>query len=120
VNVVKSSRAGAADSTCDELAEGVVQRMCEVFHMLADPLRLKIMLTLAQKGAMNVSALAARLGRRQPVISSRLAKLRHAGLVGWDREGKRRIYRLEAPRANGILKRLFEEMGDSLNHSVPE
>jgi DNA-binding transcriptional ArsR family regulator len=68
----------------DAMLEGFV----EVFRMLADPSRLKILMTLAAGGELHVSALCNLLGHSQPAVSHHLGLLRSHHLVSRRREGK--------------------------------
>ena len=62
------------------------QLAVEIFRMLADPTRLKILWILLQ-GEANVSALCQHAGASASAVSQHLAKLRLAGLVSSRREG---------------------------------
>jgi DNA-binding transcriptional ArsR family regulator len=74
----------------DEQADLVV----EVFRMLADPTRVQLLWSLADR-EMPVNDLAARVGKPAPSVSQHLAKLRMAHLVRTRREGTQMFYRLE-------------------------
>jgi ArsR family transcriptional regulator len=67
--------------------------LAEVFHILGQPVRLLIVLILAQDRAC-VCHIEAVTGIRQAVISQHLIVLRKAGLVGTQREGRHIYYRL--------------------------
>jgi len=87
--------------------------MCEVFKMLSDPSRLKILLALAQHGAMNVSGLRDLLQpQSQPAVSHHLSLMRFARLVRCDRKGKNNFYRLDSTEAGKMLEQLFGEIGN--------
>jgi DNA-binding transcriptional ArsR family regulator len=74
----------------DEQADLVV----EVFRMLADPTRVQLLWSLADR-EMSVNELAGRAGKPAPSVSQHLAKLRMAHLVRTRREGTQVFYRLE-------------------------
>lgn len=67
----------------------------DVFHVIADQTRRGI-LDLLAAGERPAKELEARFSISQPSISKHLAVLKEAGLVSHRREGRMRIYRLEA------------------------
>jgi len=67
----------------------------EVFRAVADPTRRAILDRLAA-GESSVAELAQPFAMSLPAISQHLKVLREAGLVSGRREGRRRLYRLEA------------------------
>src|SRR5438874_5749642 len=85
--------------------------LTQVFKLLADESRLRILLTLAREGEMHVSALCAMLNQSQPAVSHHLTLLRMAGLVGFRRDGKFNFYRLDALLLGDLLERLFADAG---------
>jgi DNA-binding transcriptional ArsR family regulator len=76
----------------------------ELFGLLADPSRLRIVLLLAQAGKMHGQELCARLGLSQPVVSGHLGRLRLARVVEFRRKGHRHYYRLSAHVAADLLR----------------
>jgi ArsR family transcriptional regulator len=94
-------KAAAALKISDETLAGLT----EVFKMLADKSRLRILLALAQDGELHVSALCALLGESQPAVSHHLALLRMQGLVAFRRAGKHNFYRV----ASGLVRELLEQ-----------
>ena len=87
--------------------------LAQVFKLLADESRLRILLTLAREGETHVSALCEMLGQSQPAVSHHLTLLRMAGLVGFRREGKFNFYRMDAMSLGDSLERLFTDGGKS-------
>lgn len=65
----------------------------QLFRLLADPTRLRI-LSLLQSGELDVSDLWHALGLPQPSVSHHLALLRVSGLLVCRRIGRRRFYSL--------------------------
>lgn len=89
-----------------------VEKLCELFKVLSDGSRFRIVLALAQKGQMNVSALRDLLdGQSQPAVSHHLALMRSANLVRRDRQGKHNFYRLELGAVRELLRQLLAETG---------
>lgn len=87
--------------------------LTQVFKLLADENRLKILLTLAREGEMHVSALCQLLGQSQPAVSHHLTLLRMASLVGFRRDGKFNYYRMDGFKLSGLLEQLFNDAGKS-------
>jgi ArsR family transcriptional regulator len=93
------------------IADRTLAGLTQVFKLLADESRLRILLTLAREGEMHVSALCQMLGQSQPAVSHHLTLLRMAGLVGFRRDGKFNYYRLDALSLGDLLDKLFAESG---------
>src|SRR5450830_716940 len=66
----------------------------EVFHMLADPTRVRLLWALIDS-ELPVNELAARVGKPAPAVSQHLAKLRLARLVRTRRVGTSVYYRIQ-------------------------
>ena len=66
-----------------------------VFRAIADPTRRRLLEAL-RDGPLSVNRLAASFPVSRPAISKHLRCLREAGLVSEERQGRRRIYRLQA------------------------
>ncbi len=78
----------------------------DVFAALASPVRREI-LNLLLAGPQPVNNIAAHFELRRPSVSEHLKVLRDAGLVGEQRDGRQRFYRLRA--------RPLEDVRDWLN-----
>ena len=85
----------------------------KIFKSLADTNRRKI-LTILKKGELSVSEILKYMGIKQATLSSHLAILRKAGLVGFSVKGKQRIYKLNRENLISFVKNLngFVEFGD--------
>jgi DNA-binding transcriptional ArsR family regulator len=86
--------------------------LTQVFKLLADESRLKILLALAQDGELHVSALCELLGQQQPAVSHHLTLLRMTGMVGYRREGKHNFYRMESGLVRDLLEQFFADAGN--------
>jgi DNA-binding transcriptional ArsR family regulator len=73
-----------------------------LFAALASPVRREVLRTLREEGPRSVQDLAARFDMARPSFSEHLRVLREAGLVGERRQGRQRIYRLEAAPLTAI------------------
>lgn len=90
-----------------ELADDQIVELAEMFRLMGDPSRLKII--AACLGApMCVSDIAANLGLSQPLVSHHLRLLRAARVLRSERRGKQIFY--EA--ADEHVKRVINDMVD--------
>jgi DNA-binding transcriptional ArsR family regulator len=96
-----------------KVSDATIQGLTDVFGMLADRSRLKILLALAQDGEMNVTALCTLLGQSQPAVSHHLTLLRMNALVTFRRAGKHNFYRVNSKLACTLLEAFFTEFGPS-------
>ncbi len=100
------------------VSEAAITEMAEIFQMLSDGSRLKILLALARGDAMNVTELRLLLEQTQskvsqPAVSHHLSLLRKTHLVRCDRQGKKCFYRLDSTRLRELLEQIFRETGNS-------
>lgn len=91
--VVASPDAGACCTVageCDLLPAAEAQALAEVFKVLADPTRVRLLRYLAESEAGTVCSchLPALLGVGQPTLSFHMNKLHDAGLVSRERRGR--------------------------------
>jgi ArsR family transcriptional regulator, arsenate/arsenite/antimonite-responsive transcriptional repressor len=86
--------------------------MTDVFKLLADKSRLKIVLALAQDSELHVSALCDLLGQSQPAVSHHLTLMRMVGLVGFRRDGKHNFYHLASGHVRDLLEQFFADSGN--------
>jgi DNA-binding transcriptional ArsR family regulator len=76
----------------------------EVFRVLADPTRRRILDLLAERGTLTVSELAAEFPDLVASgISKHLMGLRAAGLVSATQQGRQRLYRIDADALSDAL-----------------
>jgi len=79
-----------------------VELAVEVFAMLADATRIRIILAL-RDGEMAVGALAEAVGKSPAAVSQHLAKMRLARMVSTRQDGTRVLYRLENEHARQLV-----------------
>jgi DNA-binding transcriptional ArsR family regulator len=79
-----------------------VELAVEVFAMLADATRIRIILAL-RDGEMAVGALAETVGKAPAAVSQHLAKMRLARMVSTRQDGTRVMYRLENEHARQLV-----------------
>jgi DNA-binding transcriptional ArsR family regulator len=84
----------------------------DVFNAIAEPRRRQIVELLAQRGALAVGMLVAALGLSQPAVSKHLGVLRKVGVVAAIKQGKQRVYNLEAEKLKTVHDwvKAFEEL----------
>lgn len=95
-----------------KVSERTINGLKEVFRMLADESRLRILLALASEGEKHVTALCELLQQSQPAVSHHLTLLRMAGLVGFRRDGKHNFYRVESSLVAQLLDQFFSDSGN--------
>src|SRR5581483_366486 len=94
-----------------KIAPRTLYGLTQIFKLLADESRLKILLALAEEGEMHVSALCDMLDQTQPAVSHHLTLLRMTGLVGFRRDGKHNFYRIESGLVRDLLEQFFADAG---------
>jgi ArsR family transcriptional regulator len=95
-----------------KVSDTTIRRLNDVFKMLADESRLKIVLALAQDGEMHVTALCDMLDQSQPAVSHHLTLMRMVGLVGFRRDGKHNYYYLASDKVRDLFEQFFEDSGN--------
>jgi DNA-binding transcriptional ArsR family regulator len=75
----------------------------DLLRELADPIRLRVVDRLGHGGPATVSRLGAELDVPLPQLSNHLRRLREAGLVTVERQGRRAIYALADPGLEALL-----------------
>jgi ArsR family transcriptional regulator len=101
----------APDAAC-KVADATLVRLKDVFKMLADEHRLKIVLALARDRELNVTALCRLVRQSQPAVSHHLTLMRMIGLVGFRRDGKHNFYYLASNYLRDILEEFFANSGN--------
>ncbi|WP_420149684.1 ArsR/SmtB family transcription factor [Spirosoma sp.] len=80
----------------------------EVLKLIAHPLRLRILLTLLEQPALQVSALQEQLKIEQALLSVYLNKMKDRGLLVGRRQGTSIYYTLRNPAFVDQLKQILE------------
>jgi ArsR family transcriptional regulator len=76
----------------------------QVFQLLADPSRLRILYLLLERGELHVTAICEELGFSQVNVSLHLGRLRRLRLVACRREGQRVYYRVSSEVVAALLE----------------
>jgi DNA-binding transcriptional ArsR family regulator len=74
----------------------------DVFNAIAEPRRRQIVELLARRGGLAVGTLVVALGLPQPAVSKHLGVLRKVGVVAVTKQGKQRVYNLEAEKLKTV------------------
>jgi DNA-binding transcriptional ArsR family regulator len=86
----------------DQVDDQLVELAVEIFTMLADATRVRIVLAL-KDGELSVNTLADVVGKSPAAVSQHLAKLRLARVVMTRHEGNRVFYRLANEHAHQLV-----------------
>ncbi len=92
-----------------QVEEQDVQYVCELFKMLGEASRLKIVCALMGT-KMCVAHLAEEVGMEQSALSHQLKNLKQAGLVKAEKSGKQVFYRLDD-------RHVFIIIGQAIDHA---
>jgi DNA-binding transcriptional ArsR family regulator len=103
-----------ADKQAYPIDDDQVRLAVEVFRMLADPTRVRMLWTLID-GELSVNELAGRIDKPAPSVSQHLAKLRMARLVRTRRAGTTIFYSLE----NEHVRQLVVDAVFNAEHAGP-
>jgi DNA-binding transcriptional ArsR family regulator len=99
----QNMRMNADNAACSLSADSqYVELAVEIFAMLADATRVRIILAL-RDGEMAVGALADVVGKSPAAVSQHLAKMRLARMVSTRQDGTRVLYRLENEHARQLV-----------------
>jgi DNA-binding transcriptional ArsR family regulator len=101
----------AATGLLPPIADQSVRDLAQVFKLMSDETRLRILLYLAQSGELHVTDLCNKLGQSQPAVSHHLALLRVSGLIEARREGKHNFYSVRAEHFGELLTELMGATG---------
>jgi DNA-binding transcriptional ArsR family regulator len=84
----------------------------DVFNAIAEPRRRQLIEILARRGSLTVGALVIAVGLPQPAVSKHLGVLRKVGVVAVLKQGKERVYSLDAEKLKTIHDwvKAFEEL----------
>src|SRR5829696_9934985 len=111
----KTKKSGEAEGSLDAMpavTDQAVRDLAQVFKLMSDETRLRILLYLANSGELHVTDLCNRLGQSQPAVSHHLALLRVSGLIESRREGKHNFYSVRTDHFGDLLVSLFSATGE--------
>lgn len=102
-SIVESNQDGERPQLPEQLEKDLVQ----VFNLLSDETRLRILLYLTRQRELHVTALCEKLGQSQPAVSHHLALLRVAGLIEARRDGKHNYYSVRSDHFYRLMADAF-------------
>jgi ArsR family transcriptional regulator, lead/cadmium/zinc/bismuth-responsive transcriptional repressor len=85
-----------------------VPATAQLFHLLGDPTRLRLLLLIRGKGEACVGDVAAAAGMSREATTYHLKLLRLGGVVGTRRAGQQVFYRVTSPPALELLRAVGE------------
>ena len=94
------------------LADNTAKDLVQLFKLLSDETRLRILFYLMQTDELHVRALCELLGQSQPAVSHHLALLRVSGLIESRRDGKHNFYRILPHRFQQFMEMIFTASPD--------
>src|SRR6185436_2090100 len=95
-----------------QLPDQLERQLVQMFKLLSDETRLRVLMYLYREGELHVSALCERLQQSQPAVSHHLALLREAGLIGCRRDGKHNFYSIRQTHFHRVVAQLFQNIAD--------
>lgn len=93
-----------------ELSGQLEKDLVQVFKLLSDETRLRILMYLVREGELHVTALCEKLDQSQPAVSHHLALLRVAGLIEARRDGKHNFYSVKASHFQRLMTEVFANL----------
>lgn len=103
MKLTSSRQAAGLDGHAEVPSDAQVKAAVTSFSLLADPTRVRILWAL-RDGEADVTTLAAAAGCSPTVASQHLSKLRLAGLVEGERDGRRVRYRIRGSHVRALLR----------------
>ena len=96
----------------NQLPDQLQRDLVQMFKLLSDETRLRVLMYLYREDELHVSALCERLQQSQPAVSHHLALLREAGLIGCRRDGKHNFYSIRQTHFHRVVAQLFQNIAD--------
>ncbi len=97
------------------LSEDTAVQLAEVFHLIGDANRLRIVFACLDEPVC-VSDMAARLGLSPSLVSHHLRLLKAARLLGSERRGKQVFYRAADAHIRSVLRDMAEHVEEPDDH----
>ena len=107
LSIVPLHSEGRVPASLAALGDETAKDLVQLFKLLADETRLRILYYLMQQEELNVRTLCKLLRQSQPAVSHHLALLRVAGLIECRRDGKHNFYHLVPKRCQAYLDTIF-------------
>ncbi len=110
--VDRPNRSKKPSAAPTQLPDDFQRDLVNIFKLLSDETRLRVLMYLYSEGELHVSAMCDRLNQSQPAVSHHLALLRDAGLIGCRRDGKHNFYSIRTTHFHRIVGQLFQNVAD--------
>jgi ArsR family transcriptional regulator len=94
----------------DAIPDSMVDRMAQLFQMLADASRLAILSCIMKGGEKSVGEIATATGRTPAIVSKHLKLLAEGGIVARRKDGLQVFYRLDDPVWEQVCRLLSSSM----------
>ncbi|MEX0794534.1 MAG: metalloregulator ArsR/SmtB family transcription factor [Pirellulaceae bacterium] len=107
---IRTEPTALSEPALKTLSEPTAKQLVQVFKLLADETRLRILCYLMQTKELNVRSLCELLDQSQPAVSHHLALMRATGLVDSRRDGKNNFYRILPERFGTVMHLVFREV----------
>lgn len=101
-----------------DLSDQLEKDLVQIFKLLADETRLRVLMYLMKDRELHVTALCERLGQSQPAVSHHLALLRVAGLIEARRDGKHNFYSVREKYFHRVIGELFSSISEPEQESI--
>src|SRR5262249_27011716 len=101
------AREGRMREQKNTVSDSSIRELTNVFKLLSDETRFRILIYLAENQELHVTDLCERLGQSQPAVSHHLALLRVSGLIESRREGKHNFYSVRTDVFGELLVNLL-------------
>ncbi|HEY1148687.1 MAG TPA: metalloregulator ArsR/SmtB family transcription factor [Pseudoduganella sp.] len=98
--------------------DGSVAQLADLFHLLGDPTRLRIVLACVD-APIAVSEIASILQLSSSLVSHHLRLLRAARIVKSERQGKQVFYSTADAHISGVLHDMLEHIAEPPNGNEP-
>lgn len=92
--------------------------LIQVFRLLADQTRFKMLIHLLRERELHVTALCERVQQSQTSASHHLALMRDAGLIERRRDGKYQIYSVSEPYFGRLMTEFFKTTSDPTRNEL--
>lgn len=112
-NQPAAMEANTVETKSAPLGDDTAKNLVQLFKLLADETRLRILHFLMQQEELNVRTLCELLEQSQPAVSHHLALLRGAGVIECRRDGKHNFYHLVPRRCQHYLDLLFANSSEA-------
>ncbi len=121
-NVIQGDERSLVEPTQDaespQLSEELEKDLVQVFKLLSDETRLRILLYLTRERELHGTSVCDKVGQSQPAVSHHLALLRVAGLIEARRDGKHNFYHVRTQHFSRLMTEAFAGLTGEHNGQI--